>query len=204
MKCHEARQLLIHYSNGEIGRSERELLQAHLTQCESCFRHLQSLSNVEQQVRAGLHEAADLAEPSSMAWQELSHRLAGRRRERTAPHSSLPLIWRLMGGVSATIALAAVVGAVIVTPSLRPAHTPLDSPSTQITTQAHAPADATTGLESASSVDATQMIAPAPRKKTRPLLLSEPDSFLQASQVRIEPESEFVSQISCYYCLRMR
>ena len=214
MKCHEARELLIHYSNGEMGRSERELLQAHLAQCEACHSHLKSLGNVEQHVRAGLHEAANAAEPSPMAWQDLSHKLASRRSRRSTSHNPLPLVWRLMGGLSATIAFAVVVGAVIVSSHFGP------KPSTLAITENAVPIEAValnTGIHSAAgppSESQTSAEQPdsatnvhglgVPQRQSRALIQSEPDSFMTKYQVHNEPESEFTSQLSCSYCLKMR
>ena len=213
MKCHEARELLIHYSNGEIGRSERELLQAHLAQCESCFQHLQSLSNIEQQVRTGLHEAADAAEPSSLAWQELSHKLADRRNPRSTTHTPLPLVWRLMGGLGATLAFAALVGTAITSPLLNPARPPLvvtedaqpmHTEALNTAPETNAAIESKTNFEQDSVAANARTIASAPQKQTRTLLQSEPDSFLLRSQVHDDPEIKFFSQIDCFYCLKMR
>ena len=213
MKCHEVRELLIHYSNGEIGRSERELLQAHLAQCESCFQHMQSLSTIEQQVRTGLHDAADAVEPSSLAWQDLSYKLAERRNDRAMPNAPLPLVLRLMGGLSAAIAFAMLVGAAIVSTNLGPTHPPLvitenaqpmRTEALNTAPETNAAVESKTNFEQDHVAANAHTIASAPQKQTRTLLQSEPDSFLLRSQVHDDPEIKFFSPTDCFYCLKMR
>ena len=227
MKCHEARELLIHYSNGEVSRSERELLQSHLSQCESCFRHMQALGQVEDQLRQGLHDAAADAEPSAAAWQALSHKLAQRRGSQPPSHQPshqpLPLVWRLMGGLSAAVAFAILVGSTIVAPALRDSHPSISVMENELPSHAdaldpaldavsveagsnndlNAPAEANAGAQSDPTGN-THNVAPAPQRQTRTLIKSEPDAFLPKSQVRDEPELEFMAQTNCVYCLKMR
>lgn len=212
MKCHEVRELLIHYSNGEIGRSERELLQAHLAQCESCYQHLQSLNTIEQQVRTGLHEAANAAEPSALAWQKLSHKLAERCNDRAMPNAPLPLVLRLMGGLSAAVAVAVLVVAAIVSPTLGPTHVPpsvtenalpLPADASKTMAENSAPVEVKANSEQDGATSAHSILS-APQRQTQTLLRSEPDSFLPKTQVHYTPDLEFLSQTNCVYCLKMR
>lgn len=71
MKCQEANELLIPYLNNEVTRSERELLQAHLAQCEHCWQALSALSTAQQRLRSGLAETARHAEAPDRAWLRL-------------------------------------------------------------------------------------------------------------------------------------
>jgi len=71
MKCQEANELLIPYLNNEVTRSERELLQAHLAQCEPCWQALSALSAAQQRLRSGLAETARRVEAPEQAWPRL-------------------------------------------------------------------------------------------------------------------------------------
>ena len=75
MKCPEARELLIPHLNNEITRSERELLQSHLAECEGCWREFNALSSTQMQVRRGMAEYAATARPTDLAWPKLQHKL---------------------------------------------------------------------------------------------------------------------------------
>jgi Putative zinc-finger len=79
MKCHEARELLVPHLNNEITRSERELLQSHLTECERCWHAFNGLSSAQQQLRRGMAEYAANAQPADVAWPRLQRELHARR-----------------------------------------------------------------------------------------------------------------------------
>ncbi len=79
MKCHEAHELLIPHLNNEVTRSERELLQAHLAECESCWRELNALSVAQKHLRIGMAEYATQAQLHDHAWARLQQALRSQR-----------------------------------------------------------------------------------------------------------------------------
>lgn len=84
MKCQEANELLIPYLNNEVTRSERELLQAHLAQCEPCWQTLSALSAAQQRLRTGLAETARHAEVPAQAWLRLRKAIRSNPQPRLA------------------------------------------------------------------------------------------------------------------------
>lgn len=80
MHCREVDTSLTAYLHGEVGRSERELIRAHMAQCERCQRELARLSAVQTHVSHALHVAADGVKPSPHAWSRLQANLALQRR----------------------------------------------------------------------------------------------------------------------------
>lgn len=80
MHCREVDASLTAYLHGEVGRSERELIRAHMAQCERCQRELARLSAVQTHVSRALHVTADGVKPSPHAWSRLQANLALQRR----------------------------------------------------------------------------------------------------------------------------
>jgi anti-sigma factor RsiW len=79
MNCQEVDQSLAAYLHGEVGRSERELIRAHIAQCPRCQNELSRLSKLQSDLARSLHAVADSAAPSPMAWTRLQARLTPRR-----------------------------------------------------------------------------------------------------------------------------
>ena len=100
MKCHEARSLLTPYLNKEITRSERELLQAHLAECEQCWHEFNALSATQQQLRVGIAEYAALAQPSTAAWPKLQRAL---HTKHVAPRGIAPGLSTLIAAAGAAL-----------------------------------------------------------------------------------------------------
>lgn len=104
MKCHEARSLLTPYLNKEITRSERELLQAHLAECEQCWHEFNALSATQQQLRVGIAEYAALAQPSTAAWPKLQRALHTKHvAPRPAPRGIAPGLSTLIAAAGAAL-----------------------------------------------------------------------------------------------------
>jgi hypothetical protein len=80
MNCQEVDQALAAYLHGEVGRSERELIRAHIAQCQRCQAELSRLSELQSDVSRSLHAIADSASPSPAAWARLQAGLAPQRR----------------------------------------------------------------------------------------------------------------------------
>lgn len=80
MKCQEVDQSLAAYLHGEVGRSERELIRAHIAQCPRCQAELSRLSELQADVSRSLHTVADSASPSPAAWVRLQASLAPQRQ----------------------------------------------------------------------------------------------------------------------------
>ena len=77
MKCQEVNELLVVYSDDEVGPSERTLIQAHLAGCDLCQKKLAALSATQGCVSRSLRVRAAQAAPSPQAWSRLQARLAG-------------------------------------------------------------------------------------------------------------------------------
>lgn len=80
MNCQEVDQSLAAYLHGEVGRSERELIRAHIAQCPRCQAELSRLTELQNDVSRSLHAAADSATPSPAAWARLQASLAPQRQ----------------------------------------------------------------------------------------------------------------------------
>jgi anti-sigma factor RsiW len=80
MNCQEVDQSLAAYLHGEVGRSERELIRAHIAQCQRCQAELSRLSELQADVSRSLHARADSASPSPVAWARLQASLAPHRQ----------------------------------------------------------------------------------------------------------------------------
>lgn len=76
MKCREARDLFVAWSNDEVTRSERQLLQTHVAGCPDCRTEWEELAQVRQRLNESLKARAAQAQPSGQAWTRLQSRLA--------------------------------------------------------------------------------------------------------------------------------
>jgi hypothetical protein len=79
MKCDEVDQSLAAYLHSEVGRSERELIRAHIAQCQRCQCELAQVSRMQAQMARSLHSVADQAWPPSHAWTRLQANLIPRQ-----------------------------------------------------------------------------------------------------------------------------
>lgn len=71
MNCSEEKSLLVSYLHGELARSERALVRAHLDECAACRAALAEIEYRESDLRRALNSRADQARVSARAWQRL-------------------------------------------------------------------------------------------------------------------------------------
>lgn len=76
MKCKHVRRLLVAYLDGELTPKYQQAIRDHLERCASCREEMAALAATRDQLRVGLHAAADGAVPSPLAWDRLQARLA--------------------------------------------------------------------------------------------------------------------------------
>ena len=89
MNCDQTQSLLLAYLDGEITRSERALILAHLSGCTVCQQELDLLSTARGQVRSALQRRVIQAVPSREAWNRLEARLP-RVQENSLPEVAQP------------------------------------------------------------------------------------------------------------------
>lgn len=194
MNCHEARQWLPHYLNGEISASERELVQTHLADCEACFDELQSLGAVQRTLRTGLQAASDRVAPSAKAWSKLHTALQSNPTPPTPqaePQHRPAFMLRAIGAVFAT--LSVMVGAAV----LRPAWVGNLAPSSEATTPTLAqPAQKQSSSTAAFDPDHRRLAA---------FLKTEPyQSVRSAIAMLADPDLHAIDQFTCPACARMQ
>ena len=93
MNCHDIEQSLVAYLNNEVGRSERELIRAHIAGCTQCQHELARITALQTRVSNALHTTATPANPSPHAWMRLKAQLTvepestlGERMRRTVAY----------------------------------------------------------------------------------------------------------------------
>jgi anti-sigma factor RsiW len=107
MNCEQVQSVSLAYLDGEVTRSERALILAHLSGCTVCQQELDLLSTARGQIRSVLQHRALQAAPSREAWIRLESRLMeaaqpssgfGAWFSRKAPNASRAFN-KLLGGV---------------------------------------------------------------------------------------------------------
>ena len=193
MNCREARAWMPHYLNGELSTSERELLQAHVAECEGCFAEQQSLRATHLQVRRGLHIAAERVEPSAQAWAKLSAAIQSQRPAiKPAPQHRPTFFVRATSAVLAAITL--MVGAALLRPGLMGNLTP----------SSEAPATASLQPTQAQPVRNTAA-ASAGHKQLVAFLKSEPTQSVQTAIAQLTDREFYgLNDFACRTCLRMQ
>jgi hypothetical protein len=76
MNCEEARELLLPYLHGELGRSERELIRAHLAECAACQRELEVLTELQSRLTEALQSKSSHVSPPPNSWSRLQAHIA--------------------------------------------------------------------------------------------------------------------------------
>jgi Putative zinc-finger len=136
MNCSEEKALLLPYLHGELARSERALVRAHLDECAACRAALAEIEHREVDLRRALSRRADQAHAPARAWLRLAASVQAERR----PHK---LRWfESLGGLAAgvtrlaasamAIGMVAVAGVRLMPQPVAVAPTPLvvESPGT--------------------------------------------------------------------------
>jgi hypothetical protein len=120
MKCREIRKALVAYLDGEIMRSERTLIDAHLGNCDSCSRELATLGSSRSTLAGSLKTMAAQVSPSPQAWIHLQASLAQQARSpeettRFLQKGDRPmrLRWRIALGTAGALVLAVAVIAAV-------------------------------------------------------------------------------------------
>ncbi len=121
MNCREARDLFVAWSNDEVTRSERQVLQTHVACCPDCRREWEELAQVRQRLNESLRARATQAKPSGEAWTRLQSRLAQPQNPERPGRWLLPAS-RLAS--AAVVSIALFVASLSLNPLTRPRLTP--------------------------------------------------------------------------------
>lgn len=196
MKCHEARAGLPHALNDELSGSERELLQAHLAGCETCFAELQTLSAMQRQVRAGLYAATERVQPSPQAWITLHATIQSKRKPQPAPQPRPAFFLRAVGAVFAT--LSVMVGAAVLRPGLMGTMAPASEATAPALAQPTQPAQQ-------QPARAPSTVSSPSHEELAAFLKTEPYQSVRAAiAVLSDSELQGLNDLACRTCVRMQ
>lgn len=75
MKCQEVKRLLVTYLDEELTPVKRSLVELHLSSCQQCRQELETLKEIQAELRQALNIEANEVLPSPDLWDKLQHRL---------------------------------------------------------------------------------------------------------------------------------